>query len=99
MVSSDRTGIRWGQVLKREWQRLFIAFVCIAVLISGLVVMTLSAEPGWLTDFVQALKKQPWIFVSMLVLAAVGALLPIAAAITWIVTQEKRIKDRNTAGG
>lgn len=57
MVSNDRTGIRWGQVLKREWPRAFVAFVCIAMLISGLVVMTLSAEPGWLASFVQALKN------------------------------------------
>ena len=72
--------------------------LCIAVLVAALVVMTSSAEAGWLNDFWAALKETPLFYGPLLFLGIFGALLPIAAVIIRIVDYEKRNKIRSTQG-
>ena len=98
MVPSSGKGVRWRQLLAREWLRLFMGCLCVAVLVSGLVVMVSSAKTGWLTDFLEALQNNPLLFGSLLFLGIVGALLPIAAAIIKIVSYERRNKKRTVPG-
>lgn len=98
MASRSGKLTRWRQALTREWLRLLMASMCIAVLVSALVVMVSSAEPGWRTNLWDALKEEPWVFGSLLVLGIAGTLLPIAGAIVKIVAYEQRNKEQTTQG-
>lgn len=98
MVSSSGKGVGWRQLLAREWQRLIMGFLCVAVLAAGLVVMASSAKAGWLTAFFEALKDNPLLFGGLLFLGVVGAVLPIVAAVIKIVSYERRNKKRTAQG-
>jgi hypothetical protein len=87
------------QLLAREWLRLFVGCVCVAVLASGLVVMVSSAEAGWLTTFTKALKNNPWLFGSLLTLGLAGAVLPIVAVSIRIWAYRRRNRKQTAQGG